>query len=254
MLQPNNFEARQKLARLDNPFADLEAFVQDGENQGPGTPSEWEAEPGIYTETPAAVVVQGEPSFYLEPAKSQQIELPQKEAVAEIPKPSQPKKQQVARQKKSGRWLEIFLVVMAVVCLLGVVMIVIGQNPSLLKTRPEPTPESSYDVILRNRDTANAEDLDGYMDTIHPAASGRFLTRTAMQDLFAKYDLRYDVYNLKILEQKETEARVAFTLITRKIRGPAFSNNRVDGVMILRLEKGQWKIYNQEINNVTYID
>jgi hypothetical protein len=92
------------------------------------------------------------------------------------------------------------------------------------------------------------------METIHPKAGGRLFTRTAMQDLFEKYDLRYDVYNLKILEQTEEETRVSFTLITRKVRGPAFRNNRVDGVMVLRLDKGLWKIYDQEVNNVTYLD
>jgi len=92
------------------------------------------------------------------------------------------------------------------------------------------------------------------MDTIHSKASGRLLTRTALQGLFDEYDLRYDVYGLQILEQTDDEARVAFTLVTRKIRGPEFENNKITGVMTLRLDDGAWKIYNQEVADVTYID
>jgi len=62
-------------------------------------------------------------------------------------------------------------------------------------------------------------------------------------DMFA---LSSKIYNVKILELSEKEARVSFTLITNKISGPAFRDNQVNGVMILRPDKGQWKLYGQE--------
>lgn len=68
------------------------------------------------------------------------------------------------------------------------------------------------------------------------------------------FDLSTKVYNVKILTLSDKEARVSFTLITKKIRGPAFRDNRVDGVMVLRPDKGQWKLYSQENDNVTYLD
>jgi hypothetical protein len=92
------------------------------------------------------------------------------------------------------------------------------------------------------------------MDTIHPKAPGRFLTRNAMQGLFDKYDLHYKVSGLKVVEVTDNEARVSFALTTRKINGPPFRDNWLSGVMILRLDDRVWKIYDQEVTDVTYLD
>ena len=263
-LDPGNKGARERLARLDDPFADITAFTQGGRDLFTEAPVEidaepfpqFDSEPEIYFEvedsaedtiSPTPSVETGEPS---EPPEEEPIKKPRQA----VKGPVQPKKRRTKPKKRSSRWLEISLAVLAVVCLCIIAIVVISQNPSLLQTAPAPTPESPFDVIIRNRDTANAEDLDGYMDTIHPRASGRTFTRMAMQDLFDKYDLRYDVYGLKVIEQTEKEVQVSFTLDTRKIKGPAFTNNRVTGVMILRLDKGSWKIYDQEVADITYFD
>ena len=77
-----------------------------------------------------------------------------------------------------------------------------------------------------------------------------------LETAYSEYDLDTRIYNVKILELSEKEARVSFTLITKKISGPAFRDNQVDGVMILRKEGQEWKLYSQdpEGNNVTYLD
>jgi len=53
---------------------------------------------------------------------------------------------------------------------------------------------------------ANAEDIDSYLETIHPKSSGRLLTRTTMKGLFDDYDLSYSVAGLEVLEMIEEEA------------------------------------------------
>jgi hypothetical protein len=42
-------------------------------------------------------------------------------------------------------------------------------------------------------------------------------------------------------------------LVTRKLRGPAFKDNQITGVMIMRPEDGAWKLYNQDIDSVVYL-
>jgi hypothetical protein len=56
------------------------------------------------------------------------------------------------------------------------------------------------------------------------------------------------------VEQSDTQATVAFVLTTRKINGPAFRNNRVTGTMYLRKVGSAWKIYDQKVSNVEYLD
>lgn len=253
-LDPGNAAAEEKLNRLDDPFADVIVFTQEGET---GV-SEVASQPAVSydtldVETPELVKVIPEEPLYGEetaaPVKSQPEVVPESQQRAVRSQTKNP----MEPQKKSNHWLEISLGVVVVIILCVILFAVIGQS-DLLQTGPTPTPEDPRGVIVVNMNAANAEDLDGYMDTIHSKASGRLLTRTAMQGLFAEYDLRYDIYNLQILEQTDDEARIAFTLVTRKIRGPEFANNKITGVMILRLDGSDWKIYNQEVTDVTYLD
>jgi hypothetical protein len=122
---------------------------------------------------------------------------------------------------------------------------------------PTPTPDHKsaiIGVIRENIAAHNAEDPERYMETIHSRAPGRFATRSMLQQSYDMYDLSTKVYNVKILQLSEKEARASFTLITKKISGPAFRDNRIDGVMILRPDKGEWKLYSQENDKVTYLD
>ncbi len=56
------------------------------------------------------------------------------------------------------------------------------------------------------------------------------------------------------LSNKKNEVVVAFILTTRKIRGPSFRDNKIDGEMILKKEEGYWKIYDQDVHNVKYLN
>ena len=49
-------------------------------------------------------------------------------------------------------------------------------------------------------------------------------------------------------------ATIFFVLTTKKINGPTFRDNRVTGTMYLRKVDGAWKIYDQKISNVEYLD
>jgi hypothetical protein len=92
------------------------------------------------------------------------------------------------------------------------------------------------------------------MSTIHPNSPGYQLTADQIPDAFAAYDLSVEVYGLDIIEQTSSEVQVAFTMVTRKIRGPAFRDNRVQGIFLLRPDDGIWKIYDQKVESVEYLD
>ncbi len=161
---------------------------------------------------------------------------------------------------KSGRTAEtVLLVILAgvvcvVVALLGVVYIPrLPVVSSLFQAKPTPAASEITATIYANIDASNAEDITAYMATIHSHSPVHAQTESMLSPMFAQYDLSFRMTNLDVIEQTEKEARVAFVLVTRKIRGPEFRDNQVTGVMILRPENGAWKIYNQEVDAIEYL-
>jgi hypothetical protein len=258
MLEPDHHAARQRLTELMVPSTEI------------STPSQADYDPasGAQQQTPGrleADLIEAYPSV---PTAKPQDEIPEPgQPVSPTPPPqkSHPQKQRgsVKTQKvtkqprtKSSRWLEISLLVVVLMCLCVVSLLAIGYYApsSSLQFGPTPTVEDVRVVVYENLDAANREDIERYMDTIHPRAAGRGISRSTMQDLFDKYDLYYSISDLQVLEVTDKEARVSFALTTRKINGPSFQDNWISLVMTLRLDGGGWKIYDQEVKNIIYLD
>ena len=109
-------------------------------------------------------------------------------------------------------------------------------------------------VLERNMVAANQEDIDEYMATIHTQSPLYVSTSNMATELWRMYDLEIELRNLKVISRTERKARVKFTLTTRKIRGPSFADNKVDGIHVMRKEDGAWKIYQSEMNDVEYLN
>jgi hypothetical protein len=118
---------------------------------------------------------------------------------------------------------------------------------------PDPS-QAVLAVLTENLAAYNVEDIDRYMNTIHSSSPGYHQTRDAMQEMSGIFDLTARWDKAQVEEISQREARVSFSLTTRKLAGPAFRDNRIDGVMILRPQDGQWKIYNQVVDNVEYLN
>jgi len=178
---------------------------------------------------------------------------PQTESVSHVvtdqPKPA-----------KKGRTLEVVLLValVGVVCLVMTVLgaMILSSLPVvsvLFQAQPTPDANAITAPIYANITASNAEDVNAYMTTIHSQSPVYAQTESMLSPMFVNYDLSFEITNLNLLKQTQNEARVAFILVTRKIRGPEFKDNQVSGVMILRPENGAWKIYNQEVEAVEYL-
>lgn len=116
---------------------------------------------------------------------------------------------------------------------------------------------SSNDVlaaIYENLDAANAEDIEGYMATVHPDSPYYVSTRPTMENLFATYDLYFNLIEVEIIEQTETEARVRYIQETTRLGGAPFDDIRVTGVYIMRLDGDEWKFYDQTLETRDYIN
>ncbi len=173
-------------------------------------------------------------------------------------KPKAPAGEKPAK-KKGGRWewLLIGVLGLAAVCILGLMLVpkAAGKvTAGLPAVATAPANEDLLAPIYTNIRASNAENYELYMATIHSQSPAYSQTSEMLSGIFSQYDLSYEVTGLEVLQASSREARVAFVLTTRKLRGPDFRDNRVSGEMILRPEGGTWKIYNQKVDTVDYLD
>jgi tetratricopeptide (TPR) repeat protein len=160
-------------------------------------------------------------------------------------------------EQKATSYTWVFIlagVLIVALCLVigGIGILSSGGLPSLGSSQPTPTNQQLFDVLHENARAGINEDLDAYMATIHPSSPSYDQTEDTLKEMFATYDLNFEFYDLTVTSLKSNEARIHFSLLTRKRTGPDFRNNIVIGTMILRPHNGVWKIYNQIVEDVQY--
>ena len=159
-----------------------------------------------------------------------------------------------APKSKVATWMIVLAGAVAgvlVLMVIGTAIFSLG-GLSLGTAQLTPTNQQLFDVLYRNAQAGNAENMDAYMATIHPDSPMYGQTQTALRLVFSQYDLDFKFYDLKVTSLTSDEARIHFSLLTRKRAGPDFRNNIVTGTMVLRPDNGVWKIYNQQVENVQY--
>jgi tetratricopeptide (TPR) repeat protein len=155
---------------------------------------------------------------------------------------------------KSSTWMFVLagVLIVALCVVIGGIGIVSSGGLSSLGSSPTPTNQQLFDVLHENARAGVYEDLDAYMATIHPNSPLYDKTEDALKDMFAQFDLDFQFYDMTVTSQKANEAKIHFSLLTRKRAGPDFRNNIVIGTITLRPDNGVWKIYNQEVEDVQY--
>jgi hypothetical protein len=139
------------------------------------------------------------------------------------------------------------------VCCLVVLGIAFLSSGGLLAAQPTPSTQQLFNVLYQNARATNGEDTSGYMATIHPGSPMYLTTQLALGVLFSKYNLNVQFYDLKMISLTADEAKIHFSLLTRKMSGEDdFRDNVVIGTMVLRPDNGTWKIYNQDVEDVQY--
>jgi tetratricopeptide (TPR) repeat protein len=159
------------------------------------------------------------------------------------------------QKSKSNTWVFVLAGVLIVACCLavgGIGIISSGSLSSLGPSQPTPTNQQLFDVLHENARAGVNEDLNSYMATIHPNSPLYDQTEDVLKEMFSTYDLDFEFYDLTVTSLKANEAKIHFSLITRKRAGPDFRNNIVIGTMILRPDNGIWKIFNQTVEDVQY--
>ena len=109
------------------------------------------------------------------------------------------------------------------------------------------------DVIIRNLDAMNSENLQAAMATIHEDSQLYDNTETMTEALFEAYDISYKLVSCKVVDKSPSEVSVEAKQITKKISGPEFINNMTVIRHVLRQSNGMWKIYESKIEDMRKI-
>ncbi len=110
------------------------------------------------------------------------------------------------------------------------------------------------DVIMKNTAAGNDEDVAAYVNTMDKDNKNYDRLEDMMNTIFSTYDLNYQVKDLKVIELNDDEAKVQFVQVTKKVKGPTFRDNRIEGVHTLRKTDDGWKIYDTQIKKIDYLN
>lgn len=116
--------------------------------------------------------------------------------------------------------------------------------------------EAALLVVEWNLYYAEAEDMAGYMGTLHEDSPARGTTRELMQTAFDDYNLSYDLVESEIVSISADSARVRVVQITRKRSGNLpFRDNRLTAIHTLRRgADGSWKIFSSDFSDIEYLN
>ena len=108
--------------------------------------------------------------------------------------------------------------------------------------------------VYENIAASNVENIERYMASIHTQSANYQTTRELIEALYRDYDLTATLSRVELVSYSSEEAQVRFVLETRKRNGPEFRDNIINGTFILRPENGQWKLFDQVVNNIEYVE
>ena len=110
------------------------------------------------------------------------------------------------------------------------------------------------DAILTNLHGLEKEDLDLAMSSIDPDSEIYQSTKNLTREFFKTYDIDYELSDLVVTSKTSSEASVHFAQVTRKVSGPDFRDNRIEGEHLLHKKDGKWLVYQTRPDKIDYLD
>jgi len=111
--------------------------------------------------------------------------------------------------------------------------------------KPKPEQEAVFAAIRENLSAMEREDINAVMATVHPQTPDYEASRAVIEEIFKKYDLKFELIDLKLAGIRDGEAKVAYTQKTTRVGGDTdLPDNIVEGVHTLKKDGDKWKIIN----------
>ena len=109
--------------------------------------------------------------------------------------------------------------------------------------KPKVDQAAVFKVLEENMQAMQREDIDAVMATVHPASPDFASTREVIEQIFSKYDLKYELRDLKVVDATPDEVKVSFVQKTERTGGATdLPDNLVEGVHTLKKDGDLWKM------------
>lgn len=110
------------------------------------------------------------------------------------------------------------------------------------------------DLTQRHFEAMEAENIEQVEATFHPDTPILGQTLLMARQLAATYDLEHSVGNHWIYVGQDSDyAYARIEQETRKLSGPAFSDNAVDQIWVFRQFEGEWRIWTTGVIDVDFL-
>ncbi|MFO7870479.1 MAG: hypothetical protein R6V03_03490 [Kiritimatiellia bacterium] len=103
------------------------------------------------------------------------------------------------------------------------------------------------EVVLRNLEATENEDLEKLKGTIHTASPARLTSVQATKRMLAYFDFDYELLYFSYVGSDGKYALARGRQKTVKTAGPAFQDNVLDSIYVFRREEGEWKLWMQSV-------
>lgn len=109
-------------------------------------------------------------------------------------------------------------------------------------------------VLEQNLHASQQKNSDAYMATVHTQSLSWDITRQQIKGIFDNFDLSYHLDAFELVAQDDEYVYTKVWLTTKKIKGAAFKNNRLQALIVFKQERGEWKIWSQANMQITYLN
>ena len=103
-------------------------------------------------------------------------------------------------------------------------------------------------TVRRNVEASEKKDIENVLKDVDPPL--REATGKMLKALFDKYDLSFKIESCRVLSLTADTAQVEVVMVTRKLKGPAFRDNRSTALHTLKKRSDGWKLAGQEIRTI----
>jgi ketosteroid isomerase-like protein len=114
---------------------------------------------------------------------------------------------------------------------------------SACSPKPKVDEAAIFGAIRENLEAMQKEDLKAVMETVHPESGDLAKTRELIAEIFANYDLKYELSDLRVTDASDGKVNVTFTQRTKRTDGTQDdTENVVRGTHTLKQDGGRWKL------------
>ena len=124
------------------------------------------------------------------------------------------------------------------------------ENQQKIEVMVSFTPEEEIikneilEVLHKNLDATQNEDVAGVLETIHKDSPQLSSTQGGMEYVFKNFDMKYELEDVKFIFITIEEVKVIYQQTTKSVSGGGFTNTRSIGIHTLKKSKdGNWKIF-----------